>query len=186
MHCSGSITQWGEVSNAKKDRSKSKAKEPLGATTNDATNQTRGPRAARAGFDGGRGRGRGTDRGRGRGGRTASSAHTNGARTDDTSVLPSTTESDAWGGATTSGWDAPSTKTDAPAWEAQKENESTSWDTSKEQEPHSVVETAAKAASSIIPEGVKKSWASMFAPAPAVKKEKEKAAEKVPEPVADK
>lgn len=151
------------------------------------TNQTRGPRAGRAGFEGGRGRGRGTDRGRGggRGGRGASTGHTNGARADENDTLPATTESSAWDTPSQSAWDTPASKEEAPTSDTQKDSEST-WDTHKSQEkpeePQSTAAAAVKAASSIIPDGVKKSWASMFAPAPASKKEKEKA----PEPVVEK
>lgn len=164
-------------------------KEPTVASLGDSTSQNRGPRAGRAGFEGGRGRGRGTDRGRGgsRGGRAASSVHTNGARAEENDTVPTTAESSAWDTPAQNAWDAPSTKTEVPASDAQKDNES-SWDTSKNQESHSAAATAVKAASSIIPDGVKKSWASMFAPAPAPKKEKEKEKEKekAPEPVVEK
>ena len=99
--------------------------------------------------------------------------------------MPATTETGAWGDSTaTSARETPATKTEVPAGDNQKKESESSWDAPKEQESHSVVETATKAASSIIPEGVKKSWASMFAAAPVAKKEK--TSEKAPEPVVEK
>jgi hypothetical protein len=72
-----------------------------------------------------------------------------------------------------SAWDTPAA-TDAPAWDAKPASSGEdSWSA-----PTPVAQAATKAtkaASSIIPDGVKKSWASMFAPAPAPKK--------APEPV---
>lgn len=126
-------------------------------------------RGGRAGFDTGRGRGRGTDRGRGGRGRGASVAQTNGSRKENTEVSVPTTEASAWD--TTASNDA------APAWDTQASTEKPaeeSWGAT-ETGSGSVAATAAKAASSIIPDGVKKSWASIFAPAPAPKK--------APEPV---
>jgi hypothetical protein len=147
----GSITQWGEVSKAKKDRSRSKAKDVTVATFGDSTKENRVPRGGRAGAESGRGRGRGTERGRGGRGRGATTAHTNGSRKENVEPSVPTTESNAWGSAPT-GDEQPSTD---------------SWGTAATDAPS----TATKAASSIIPEGVKKSWASMFAtPAPAPKK----------------
>lgn len=137
-------------------------------------------RGGRAGLDGGRGGrgGRGTDRGRGRAsGRGASSiAHTNGSRNKEEvdSSVP-TTESGAWDTiGTTANTDAPSwdTTTAKPAEEA-----SGGWGTTAVEAASSTAAAAASVTSSIIPDGVKKSWASMFAkPAPAP-------APKAPEPV---
>jgi hypothetical protein len=150
MTTTGSITQWGEVSKTKKDRSRSKAKDATVTTFGDSTKEGRVARGSRTGTEGGRGRSRGAERGRGSRGRGASTAHTNGSRKDNTEPSVPTTESTAWGAASTGeeqpandGWGPIATDTSATA----------------------------KAPSSIIPDGVKKSWASMFAtPAPAPKK----------------
>jgi len=159
----------------KKDRSRSKAAKDATVTSfGDATNQSRTSRGGRAGFDSGRGgRGRGTDRGRGGRTRGASVAHTNGRNKETAETSIPTPESTAWEApATGDSWDAPKTGDD-------------SWDTSKPAEvgwgesASSTVKAAADATSSIIPTGVKKSWASMFAaPPPAPKK--------APEPVVEK
>src|SRR5277367_1823684 len=77
--CTGSITQWGEVSKGKKDRSRSKAKESITTTIGETTTGPRTSRGGRTAHEGGRGgRGRGTDRGRGGRGRGGTTAHTNG------------------------------------------------------------------------------------------------------------
>ncbi|PMD48750.1 hypothetical protein L207DRAFT_16290 [Hyaloscypha variabilis F] len=170
----GTISQWGEVSKAKKDRSRSKAKDATVTSFGDATNQTRTSRGGRAGFDSGRGgRGRGTDRGRGGKARGASVAHTNG-RKENAEVSTPAPEGDI--PATGESWDAPKAADD-------------SWDTSKVAEvgwgesATSTAKSTAQAASSIIPVGVKKSWASMFAaPPPAPKKAPEPVVEKQAEP----
>ncbi|PMD64039.1 uncharacterized protein K444DRAFT_641123 [Hyaloscypha bicolor E] len=169
----GTISQWGEVSKAKKDRSRSKAKDATVTSFGDITNQTRTSRGGRAGFDSGRGgRGRGTDRGRGGKARGASVAHTNG-RKENSEISTPTPEPTAW--------DAPAT---GDSWDAPKAAEE-SWDTSKPAEvgwgesASSTATATVQAASSIIPVGVKKSWASMFAPPPPAPK-------KAPEPVVEK
>lgn len=164
----GSISQWGEVSKTKKDRSKSKAKDT--ALADSANQSSRVSRGGRAGFDGGRGggrgRGSGTDRGRGGRARGASTAHTNGSRNKENveSSVP-TTESSAWEaiGATTT-TDAPSgVPTAKPA-----EDNSVGWGSTAAEAVSSTAAVAGNVTSSIIPDGVKKSWASMFAkPAPA-------------------
>ncbi len=124
-------------------------------------------------MDGGRGgRGRGTDRGRGGRGRGASVAHTNGSRKENAEVSTPTPDSTAW--------DTPAATGDSTAWETAKATDD-SLDTSKPaQETWSTSATSAAQApvqvtSTIIPDGVKKSWASIFAPPPAPKK--------APEPV---
>lgn len=124
----------------------------------DATN-ARGSRGGRESSRGGAGRGRGTERGRGRGRGGAGAAHTNGARKETADVSVPT-------------------------------DESTAWDTSKSEEKptddlvgtaKSKVAAAAHATSAALPEGVKKTWASMFAtPAPPP------APKKAPEPVVEK
>jgi len=169
----GTISQWGEVSKAKKDRKGSKNKEVTVTSFGDATNQPRTSRGGRAGFDGGRGgRGRGTDRGRGGKARGAPVAHTNG-RKENAEVSTPTPESTAW--------DTPAT---GDSWDAPKAGDE-SWDTSKVAEvgwgesATSTAKSTVQAASSIIPVGVKKSWASMFAAPPPAQK-------KAPEPVVEK
>lgn len=128
----------------------------------DSTNQPRVSRGGRAGFDSGRGgRGRGADRGRGGKGRGASVAHTNGTRKENAEVSTPTTESNAWG----------ATSVDAPTWDTAKPAEKTSEDT----HGSGLASATAAAASSIIPDGLKKSWASILQPKPVAKK--------APEPV---
>jgi len=156
VYLKGSITQWGEVSKVKK----SKAKDATVSTFGDATNTGKVSRGGRGGAESGRGRGRGAERSRGSRGRGASTAQTNGSRKEN--AVPAT-ESTAWDATTT---------TETPAWDTKPAGGENSWDTSAA--PTTVV---AQVASSIIPDGVKKSWASMFAPAPAP------ASKKAPEPV---
>lgn len=94
----GTISQWGEVSKNKKDRSRSKAKDASATSPGDATNQSRVSRGGRAGFDTSRGgRGRGTERGRGGRGRGASVAHLNGTQNKENIVdLTHVVESSSW------------------------------------------------------------------------------------------
>jgi hypothetical protein len=164
----GSITQWGEVSKVKKDRSKSKAKDTVTTTLGDSANgsrASRGGRSAQDGGRGGRGRGndRGTDRGRGSRGRGAASANTNGTRAKDTADLSvPTTESSAWDTAASKPEDT------SEAWETTGATKSSdTWGATAAE----AVATTAAVASSVIPTGVKKSWASMFAAPPPPKKE---------------
>lgn len=146
----GSITQWGEVSKTKKDRSRSKAKDVTVTTFGDSTKEGRVARSSRTGAEAGRGRSRGADRGRGGRGRGASTTHTNGSRKDNVEPSVPTTESTAWGSASIG-----EEQSAGDAWGP------TATDTT----------STTKVASSIIPDGVKKSWASMFtAPAPTPKK----------------
>ncbi|RDW94489.1 rnapii degradation factor def1 [Coleophoma crateriformis] len=171
----GSISQWGEVSKTKKDRSRSKATKDTTTTVAETSNGARPSRGGRV-FDGARGgRGRGTDRGRGGRGRGASTAQTNGSRKENTEISVPTEE--AWD---TVKEEAPQ---EAPAWDtaAAETSGGDGW-------AATATATAAKATSSIIPDGVKKSWASMFAPVPTPKKapapvEKPAEAPKPEEPV---
>lgn len=150
----GTISQWGEVSKTKKDRARSKVKET--SAPSDSTN-ARVSRGGREGGRGGAGRGRGTERGRGRGRGGAGVAHTNGTRKEAADVSVPTEES--------------------TAWETSKSEEKATEDWG----PAATKSTAAPAVqptSTALPEGVKKTWASMFAtPAPAP------APKKAPEPV---
>ncbi|KAL3427967.1 rnapii degradation factor def1 [Phlyctema vagabunda] len=167
----GTITQWGEVSKNKKDRSRSKAtKDATSAPLSDSIHNARAARGGRV-FDGGRGgRGRGTDRGRGGRGRGASLAQTNGSRKETAvDVSVPTEESNAWESTPSNAWDTP--KDDAPqeaqAWDAPA---ATTTEPAAEGWGAAATSTAAKVTSTIIPNGVKKSWASMFAPVPTPKK----------------
>jgi hypothetical protein len=164
--CTGSITQWGEVSKGKKDRSRSKAKESTTTTLGESTTGPRTSRGGRAAHEGGRGgRGRGTDRGRGGRGRGGATVHTNGTRAKEASELSvPTEESTAWDTTpkTHEGQDTPETTKPAETWSgASAEAASTT------------AAAAAKITSSVIQEGVKKSWASMFKPTPPVAPKKE-------------
>lgn len=155
----GTITQWGNVTKeSKKDKAKAKVKDATVSTFGDSNASASG----RNGFEGGRGRGRGgADRGRSTRGRGA--AKTNGTRKENIPLPPVAAQS----------WDAP-VSTDAGAWDAKPATPATGEDSSCG--ASSTATAAAKVTSSIIPDGVKKSWASMFsAPAPAPKK--------APEPV---
>lgn len=131
-------------------------------------NHSRVSRGGRAGFEGGRGRGRGTDRGRGGRGRGASVAHTNGSRSkENTDASVPTTESTAWDTAATN--EAPSLDTTT------KPSGEESWASTATTTASTTAAATTKATSSIIPDGVKKSWASMFAPVPTPKKAPEPA-----------
>lgn len=99
MAFTGTISQWGEVSKAKKT-SRPKAKDAL-ATSTEASNANniRAPRGNRTVSEGGRGRGRATERGgRGGGARGRSSQPaTNGSRQKENQQLSiPTEESSAW------------------------------------------------------------------------------------------
>jgi hypothetical protein len=158
--CIGSITQWGEVSKGKKDRSRSKAKESITTTLGETATGPRTSRGGRAAHEGGRGgRGRGTERGRGGRGRGAATSHTNGARTKEASELSVPTEE-------STAWDTTSKSNDGQETvEATKPAETLSG--AAAEAASTTAAAAAKITSSVIPEGVKKSWASMFKPAPA-------------------
>jgi hypothetical protein len=164
--CTGSITQWGEVSKGKKDRSRSKAKESVTTTLGETTTGPRTSRGGRAAHEGGRGgRGRGTDRGRGGRGRGGVTAHTNGARAKEASELSVPTEE-------STAWDATSKNHDG-----QDTTEATkpagTWSGAAADAASTTAVAAAKITSGVIPEGVKKSWASIFKPVPAPAPKKE-------------
>lgn len=170
----GNVSQWGEVKKKTTDRTRSKPKEVQNTATETTAVPARGGRG-RGGFES-RGRARG-DRGRGgRGGRAG--AHTNGTRAEkpaasttvnvvETTVSTATPET---GAITTS-------------------DKRIDVETS---EPTDTANDAPK--SSVIPEGTKKGWASLFAkPAPPPQKkpptappaavpEKPTEPEKTPEP----
>ncbi|KAG9242614.1 hypothetical protein BJ878DRAFT_160102 [Calycina marina] len=153
----GSITQWGEVSKVKK----TKTKDAIVSTFGDASNTSKFSRGGRGGAEAGRGgRGRGAERSRGGRGRGASVANTNGAHKENDGPG---TESAAWDTTIP----AATTAVEPGAWDTkQPSSDEACWDKPTTQEQSNVT----KVATSIIPEGVKKSWASMFAPAPIPKK----------------
>ncbi|KAJ5429786.1 Ubiquitin system component Cue [Penicillium cf. griseofulvum] len=167
----GNVSQWGEVKKKTTDRTRPKPKEAQSASTETTPSSARGTRG-RGGIEG-RGRVR-ADRGRGgRGGRAG--ATTNGTRVVSTAgETPAPTAVPA----VTSEWAAPKAEETVAEPSGEVEYEST--------EPKS----------SVIPEGTKKGWASLFAkpPAPPVQKKSqapppvpaaEKPAEKPTEPVAE-
>ncbi|EER26456.1 hypothetical protein CPC735_006280 [Coccidioides posadasii C735 delta SOWgp] len=165
----GNVSQWGEVKKKHADRPRTKPKEAQPPATEAAAPSSRGGRA-RGGFDG-RGRARG-DRGRGgRGGRAA--AHVNGARPDKPATqgpeLPVTAP------VPPDSWTVDGTAKEAADKATQDATKST---TEQPQKP------------SLIPEGTKKGWASLFAkPTPPAQKNPPPPAptapisENVPEPV---
>ncbi|KAI9717292.1 MAG: hypothetical protein M1812_004819 [Candelaria pacifica] len=174
----GSISQWGEVKKKSKDRSRSKVKEPSPALADSTNLPSRGGRG-RGGLEGSRGgRGRGSERGRGggRGGRGGATPTPNAGRSyssykDASDGLTDTFKSSATDEGST--WDTTPTKPetssnnwDQPATNAEGVGNGTPW------ENPLAYETAPPTASegqksSLIPEGTKKSWASMFAAKPA-------------------
>ncbi|OQE86294.1 hypothetical protein PENNAL_c0021G01838 [Penicillium nalgiovense] len=161
------VSQWGEVKKKTTDRTRPKPKEAPSASTETTTPSARGTRG-RGGIEG-RGRVR-ADRGRGgRGGRAG--AATNGTRAVSTAVETSAPTAVP---ATTSEWAAPKAEETVGNSTAEGEWEST------------------ELKSSVIPEGTKKGWASLFAkpPAPPVQKKPQAAppvpiTEKPAEPVAE-
>lgn len=156
----GNVSQWGEVKK-KTDRSRSKAKDTQAAPAESSTPAVRGGRG-RGGFEG-RGRARG-DRGRGRGGGRGAAAHTNGTRTEKTS-----TQAGEWGGAAAApepgAWETSASKP-SDEWGAPANGDTTAegWGTTDGTNNETTKE---EPKSSLIPEGSKKGWASLFAkPAP--------------------
>ncbi|KAE8146554.1 hypothetical protein BDV25DRAFT_48732 [Aspergillus avenaceus] len=142
----GNVSQWGEVKKKTTDRTRSKPKEVQSTPTESTAAPVRGGRG-RGGFEG-RGRARG-DRGRGgRGGRAG--AHTNGSRPEKPAA-PTTTDA-----STTA---IPETVKPEQATEVEPAAPQPA-DVSKES-PKDVSKNT------VIPEGTKKGWASLFAkPAP--------------------
>lgn len=168
----GTITQWGAVSKSKKDRSKSKVKESTSNTLGDSSNT---PRVSRGVQDSARGgRGRGNDRGRGGRGRGAPVTQTNGSHSKPVAPLSvPTEESTAWG----SGNKEVAAEESKPA----ADNAATTGDSTV----GAVTDAVKAVVSSIIPDGGKRTWASMFKktdPVPEPKKE-QAPVEKTPEKV---
>lgn len=146
----GTISQWGEVSKAKKDRLRTKVKEtPLNSTT-EAISQNKSSRGGRAGFESGRGgRSRGTDRGRGGKGRGASVVNSSSTRWTNSSL---STPGDDWKKSID---DTSGISNSVDDWEI-----SGAKDTS----------VTAKVPATIVADGGQKSWATLFATTPAPKK----------------
>lgn len=160
----GTVSQWGEVSKAKKP-SKPKAKDTPASTANNDSSAASGSRPSRGGrvaSEGGRGRGRATDRG-GRGGRgRATTAAPSAARKENVPLSVPTEEAPAWG-----------KDTSAPATQVSEDKSAP--------QAATVTETPQSSA----PQA--KTWASMLQPKPAPKaapKPQEPAAPNATEPVA--
>ncbi|EAQ87798.1 hypothetical protein CHGG_04417 [Chaetomium globosum CBS 148.51] len=146
----GTISQWGEVSKPKKERTRPKGKGDTFTTTTGDSVPAGLPRNARGGrgADSGRGRGRATERG-GRGAARGKSTQgtTNGTRVKDTDPLSVPTE-------------------EATEWNTQPAEEPTAWS-----EPAAAEAAATTAASSTtpaaskpatVPGAAKTTWASML------------------------
>ncbi|KAJ5103622.1 Ubiquitin system component Cue [Penicillium argentinense] len=137
--CSGNVSQWGEVKKTT-DRTRPKAKEVQSIQTEPTTVSTRGSSRGRGAFEG-RGRARG-DRGRGGRGGRAGAQTANGTRTASSVAEPAATN-------------------------AATEPVTTKVGGETEQPAAGETTESAEAKTSMIPEGTKKGWASLFAkPAP--------------------
>ncbi|EER37128.1 rnapii degradation factor def1 [Histoplasma capsulatum var. duboisii H88] len=167
----GNVSQWGEVKKKHTDRSRVKAKEPLSQAESTSAPPNRGGRG-RGGFET-RGRARG-DRGRGgRGGRAG--GHVNGTRAEKPGVH-AIEESEA------------AAAVPADTWE--KSEEPAVADVAASTEPGTTavaneLQEQATQKSSLIPEGSKKGWASLFsqpAPPPPQKKAPPPATATAPKP----
>ncbi|KAK2732943.1 RNAPII degradation factor [Myotisia sp. PD_48] len=149
----GNVSQWGEVKKKHIDRSKPKPKESQPQIAENNAPPMRAGRG-RGGFEA-RGRGRG-DRGRGARGGRVPPAQINGARSDKPPThAPEASEAPLA---------AVETAPVLPSGDVNPQNPST--------EETVIPATEQTAKSSLIPEGSKRGWASLFAkPAPAVVKE---------------
>lgn len=161
FHCLGTISQWGEVSKAKKP-ARPKAKDaPAAGTEASNVSNARASRGSRVVSEGGRGRGRATDRG-GRGRARSSQPATNGTRQKENQQLSVPTE-------------------ESPAWVTDKAKD----DPIEEAEPPTEKPVLAETSNAAPPA---KTWASMLrqstAPKPAPKP-KEAPAPAAPEPTAE-
>ncbi|PWY92374.1 hypothetical protein BO70DRAFT_8299 [Aspergillus heteromorphus CBS 117.55] len=148
----GNVAQWGEVKKKTTDRTRPKAKELQTTPAETVIPSVRGGRG-RGGFES-RGRARG-DRGRGgRGGRAG--AHTNGTRIEKPAVAATAPAAGETAAPATAVSEAATTEQTVDAEPATAEPTDASNDSTKE-----------VSKSSVIPEGTKKGWASLFAkPAP--------------------
>ncbi|KAJ6071884.1 hypothetical protein N7499_009898 [Penicillium canescens] len=169
----GNVSQWGKVEKKTADRTRPKPKEAQNPPTETNAASSRATRG-RGGLETRGGRVR-ADRGRGgRGGRAGAGAATNGTRPVASAVE---TSAPAPASATTSAWDTP--KTEENNAEASSGG---AWGSTESPETQS----------SVIPEGTKKGWASLFAkPAPPPPQKKPQPAAPAPaseqpaEPVAE-
>ncbi|GAB7356428.1 hypothetical protein MBLNU459_g7201t1 [Dothideomycetes sp. NU459] len=165
----GHVSQFADVQKKTKDRARSKAKDSTATAGSEATASARGTRG-RGGFEGARGgRARGGDRGRGgfRGARGGHAA-TDPIAKDTSAVSVPTTESPAWGTTpaqtepSSTGWET-TTPAAASTEAAEKSNEQAGRGNAATSEPAASNATSESTVSAMIPEGVKKTWASMFA-----------------------
>ncbi|KAH8886925.1 hypothetical protein GQ53DRAFT_329511 [Thozetella sp. PMI_491] len=173
----GTISQWGEVSKQKKDRTRAKSKNDTFTTTTGDAVIARPSRGGR-GTEGSRGgRGRATERG-GRGGTRGKSTHatTNGTRAKENTQLSVPTEE-------ATEWDNEKPAGDANAW-GESNN---AWESTPSTETATAPAPApATKKPSVPPQNAPKTWASMLrqstAPKPAPKP-KEPPAPKPAEPI---
>ncbi|CAN8101705.1 unnamed protein product [Discula destructiva] len=190
----GSISQWGEVSSQKKDRTKAKSKDTF-TTTTGADVPASNNRIARGGRpDAPRGRARAAERGgRGAARGRSTAAPTNGSRPKENQPLSvPTDESNAWDTVK---------NTDDGGWASAAA--ATSWEPANASDPAAIAPAASAipsepAKSAVIPQGTSKTWASMLrqsvVPKPAPQPPREPAAPQpetileplpaVPEPLA--
>ncbi|SPQ20173.1 88df26e8-0932-4d7a-8046-40bca91bd687 [Thermothielavioides terrestris] len=148
----GTISQWGEVSKTKKERSRPKAKPDTATTAAGDSAPGGAQRNARGGrnADSGRGRGRATERG-GRGGARGRSTHatTNGTRAKESQPLSVPTEE-------STEWNTKPSE-ESPAWGEPSATENAPGTTTTV--PNA---TATVARHTAVPEGTKTTWASML------------------------
>ncbi|KAJ5590805.1 Ubiquitin system component Cue [Penicillium hetheringtonii] len=154
----GNVSQWGEVKKTT-DRTRPKPKEAQNTQTESTPVSVRGGRG-RGGFEG-RGRARG-DRGRGGRGGRAGAQTTNGTRTTTSAAEPATA--------------IPATEPVAPKVGGEVEQPTAGGNTE-----------STETKTSVIPEGTKKGWASLFAkPAPPPPQKQPPAAAPAPAPAPEK
>ncbi|KAK3688295.1 hypothetical protein B0T22DRAFT_439847 [Podospora appendiculata] len=154
----GSIPQWGEVSNTKKERARPKAKTDTFSTTTGDSGPAGHSRPARGGRpEGGRGRGRATERG-GRGGVRGKPAvaTTNGTRPKEASQLSVPTDE-------ASDWETPKVaEITAAAWGEEAPASAPAPAAAAAPPSYTPVATPAVAPKpSAVPESAPKTWASI-------------------------
>lgn len=151
---SGTISQWGEVSKPKKDRTRPKPKENTFTTTTGDSAPARNARGGRGGVEGGRGRGRATERG-GRAARGKSAhATTNGARPEKPLSVP-TDESSAW--------DAHKASDETGAWGSSDATAAAPSESATKNTSTTAAPAAAKSNADTAPAApAQKTWASML------------------------
>ncbi|KAI1004219.1 hypothetical protein K3495_g3990 [Podosphaera aphanis] len=162
----GTISQWGEVSNAKKDRSRPKASEAAveAVVSPDITTQPKASRGGRGGRGRGLDRGRGIDRGRGGRGRGGLASHTSGSAGKRSDIPNSPTD-----------WTAKKSPapTETSSWESKPRTDKLNGLKTTE---NRMGNTALNVSTTLLPEGGQKSWATLFAP---------QAPKKIAEPVVE-